>query len=198
MARACVLATGNAGKLREFRRMLADSGLDIQPQSAFAVPEAVEDGLSFVENALIKARNACRHTGLPALADDSGLVVPALQGRPGIHSSRFAGEQATDEDNLQKLLREMRDLQGEDRRAHFQCVIVFLGHAEDPVPLIASGQWHGRILLQPAGEQGFGYDPVFLPDGQTQSAAQLPPSEKDRLSHRGQALRALLAQLQHG
>ena len=195
MQRRCVLATGNAGKLREFRRMLASTGLEILPQSDFSVPEAVENGLSFVENALIKARNACHHTGLPALADDSGLVVPALEGRPGILSSRFAGDKASDQDNLQKLLVEMRPLREDERKAHFQCVIVYLRHARDPVPVIASGQWHGRILHEPAGEDGFGYDPVFLPDGQEASAAALPPGEKDRLSHRGQALRQLLTLL---
>ncbi len=194
----CVLATGNAGKLREFRRMLADTGLDIRPQSDWQLPEAVEDGLSFVENALIKARNACRHTGLPALADDSGLVVPALNGRPGIRSSRFAGPHASDRDNLEKLLAEMAELEGDDRRAHFQCVIVYLRHAEDPVPLITSGQWHGHILPHPRGDGGFGYDPIFRPEGRVDSAAELNPKDKDRLSHRGQALREMLALLQHG
>ena len=194
----CVLASGNAGKLREFHRLLEPTGMHIQPQSHWQVPPADENGLTFIENALIKARHACRHAGLPALADDSGLVVPALQGRPGIHSARYAGEAADDRSNVDKLLREMATLKGEQRKAWFQCVIVLLRHAEDPAPLLAMARWHGYITPQPCGSGGFGYDPVFQPTGRTCTAAELTAEDKDRLSHRGQALRQLLMLMDDG
>lgn len=188
-----VLASGNRGKLRELAGALADWPWQLRSQSEYAVPEAVENGLSFVENALIKARNACKHTGLAALADDSGLVVPALGGEPGIYSARYAGAGASDQANCQRLL---QALQSEsDRAAWFECVLVLMRHERDPSPLIASARWHGEILRQPGGENGFGYDPLFRPDGLSQSAAQMSPEDKQRLSHRGQAVARLTREL---
>lgn len=190
-----VVATGNAGKLRELRACLEDLRLTLLPQNELGVDSPVEDGLSFVENALIKARHAARVTGLPALADDSGLEVPALNGAPGIYSARYAGEQASDRDNIDKLLSNMRGLQGEQRRARFRCVIAFLRHAEDPVPLICEGAWEGHIAQAPAGEGGFGYDPVFHVSGDGRTAAEFTPEEKNRLSHRARALTQLRQRL---
>ena len=190
-----VLASGNAGKVREFNQLLADQHIEVLPQSSFGVPEAEETGLTFVENALLKARNASRHTGLPALADDSGLEVDALNGAPGIYSARYAGRGASDEDNLRKLLAAIEGLPEAERGARFQCVIAYLRHAEDPTPLICQGTWEGRILSAPRGANGFGYDPVFYAPEQDASAAELPPEVKNRLSHRGQALRKLLEAL---
>ncbi len=188
-----VLATGNAGKVREMQSHLEGAGVEVVAQSAFDLPEAVEDAPTFVENALIKARHAARLTGLPAVADDSGLVVPALGGAPGVRSARYAGVGASDADNVDKLLAELAGVS--DRRAWFQCAMVYLAHPDDPTPVIAEGRWTGWIAERPVGSGGFGYDPVFLiaPDGPT--AAQLEPQEKHRLSHRGQALRALLQRL---
>jgi XTP/dITP diphosphohydrolase len=192
MSRQIVLATGNAGKLREMRGIFAGVDLEILPQSDYKVPEAVEDGLSFVENAIKKARNAALHTGMAALADDSGIEVDALDGEPGIHSARYAGD---DEDNNERLLREMKDIPDGQRSARFQCVIVYMRHAYDPVPLIAQGAWEGMILRVPRGEGGFGYDPVFyVPDHQC-SAAELAADEKNRISHRGKALRMMFDML---
>ena len=190
-----VLATGNAGKLAEIAPVLAPRGLEVVPQSALDVDEAVEDGLSFVENALIKARHAARRTGLPAIADDSGLEVEALNGAPGIHSSRYAGETATDRDNLERLLSAMSGLPPEARRARFVCVMVFMRHAEDPVPLICQGTWSGRIAEHASGRNGFGYDPVFVVDDRGRTSAELDPTEKARLSHRAKALAQLCAHL---
>ena len=190
-----VLATGNPGKLRELQALLEGSGIEVCPQSDFGVPEVAETGLSFVENALIKARNAARHSGLPAIADDSGLEVDALDGAPGIYSARYAGPDASDRDNLEKLLDALRDVPEPQRGARFQCLMVYLRHAEDPTPVICQGTWEGRILTRPQGEGGFGYDPVFLVPDQGCSSAQLPAEVKNRLSHRGRALRALVAQL---
>lgn len=190
-----VLATGNLGKVREINELLADHDLEVLPQSAFKVPEAEETGLSFVENALIKARNAAAHTGLPAIADDSGLEVDALQGAPGIYSSRYAGKNASDRDNLEKLLADLADLPDEKRSARFQCLMVYLRHAKDPTPLICQGTWEGRVLSAPRGSNGFGYDPVFYVPTHGCSSAELPPEIKNRLSHRGQALRKLIAAL---
>ncbi len=188
-----VLATGNAGKVREMQSHLEKAGVEVVAQSAFDLPEAVEDAPSFVENALIKARHAARLTGLPAVADDSGLVVPALGGAPGVRSARYAGPRASDADNVDKLLMALAGVA--DRRAWFHCAMVYLAHPDDPTPVIAEGRWAGWIAERPAGSGGFGYDPVFriAPDGPT--AAQLEPQEKHRLSHRGQALRALLERL---
>ena len=190
-----VLASGNVGKVREFNQLLTDQHVEVVPQSSFGVPEANETGLTFVENAILKARNASRHTGLPALADDSGLEVDALNGAPGIYSARYAGAGASDEDNLRKLLAAIEGLPESERGARFQCVIAYLRHAEDPTPLICQGTWEGTILTAPRGANGFGYDPVFYAPEQAASAAELPPEIKNRLSHRGQALRKLLEAL---
>nr|WP_257606076.1 RdgB/HAM1 family non-canonical purine NTP pyrophosphatase [Ferrimonas balearica] len=187
-----VLATGNAGKVREFAQLLADYPLEILPQSQFNVAEAVEDGTTFMENAIIKARNAARATGLPAIADDSGIEVDALNGRPGIYSARFAGEGASATDNWQKLLAEMTGQ--EQRSARFQCVLVYMRHAEDPSPIIAQASWEGRIGDAARGEHGHGYDPIFLVGDSDQSAAELSDAEKNALSHRGKAMNELLAQ----
>ncbi len=188
-----VLATGNAGKVREFAQLLADYPLEVLPQSQFDVPEAVEDGTTFIENAIIKARNAARATGLPAIADDSGIEVDALNGRPGIYSARFAGEGASATDNWQKLLAEMT---GQTQRsARFQCVLVYLRHAEDPSPVIAQASWEGQIAEAPQGNEGHGYDPVFQVAGEQRTAAELSAEEKNALSHRGKAMAELLAQL---
>ena len=187
-----VLATGNEGKRREIAALLSDLPITLRMQSEFAVPEADETGLTFVENAIIKARNAAMHTGLPAIADDSGLEVVALQGRPGVRSARFAGPDASDEDNVQRLLHEMADLRRpEQRAAAFRCVIVCLRHAEDPAPLIFSGRWDGRIATSASGAGGFGYDPVFLVPDIGKTAAELAGAEKNRISHRAQALQQL-------
>ncbi len=195
MSRQIVLATGNPGKISEMAEILAPFALHIVPQSDFDVPEADETGLTFVENAIIKARNAAAHTGLPAIADDSGLEVDALNDAPGIYSARFAGADATSEDNLVKLLRDMEGVPEARRSARFQCVMVYMAHAADPTPLICQGSWEGRILSRPQGDNGFGYDPVFyLPDHHCASA-QLSKAVKNRLSHRGQALRKLVEAL---
>lgn len=190
-----VLASGNAGKLREFSALLAGMGFDVIKQSDLAVVEAEETGLSFVENALLKARNAALQTGLPALADDSGLVVDALQGRPGIYSARYAGEPGNDQANNRLLLQELSGVAPEQRTARFRCCIVFMQHAHDPVPLIAEAAWEGYILPEPQGEQGFGYDPLFAVAGRGCSAAQLSAEEKNRISHRGQAMQRLRTML---
>ena len=190
-----VLATGNAGKVRELGAMLAGLGVRVLPQSDFGVPEAAETGLSFVENAILKARNAAAHTGLPAIADDSGIEVDALNGAPGIYSARYAGADGSDSANNAKLLAALAGVPAQARSARFRSVIVFMRHAEDPSPLIAEGAWEGRILDAPRGSGGFGYDPLFLAAGRGVSAAELPAEEKNRLSHRGQALRRLLAAL---
>lgn len=195
MSSPIVLASGNQGKLAEFRQLLAPTPLEVLPQSALFVPEVEETGLSFVENAILKARNAARHAVLPAIADDSGLEVDALHGAPGIFSARFAGANADDAANNRKLLDLMRDVPEAERSARFQCVLVYLRHAEDPSPVICQGTWEGRLLSAPRGEGGFGYDPLFyLPDLDA-SAAELDPALKNRLSHRGQAMAKLLAAL---
>jgi XTP/dITP diphosphohydrolase len=183
-----VLATGNPGKVSEFAAILQNDTLDLRPQSDFGVPDVAETGLSFVENAIIKARNAASHTGQPAIADDSGLEVDALNGAPGIYSARYAGPGASSEDNNRKLLRALEGLPEEERTARFICLIVFLRHADDPTPIIAQGVWEGRILPEPLGDNGFGYDPVFYVPGHNCSSAQLKPEEKNRVSHRGIAL----------
>jgi XTP/dITP diphosphohydrolase len=190
-----VLASGNAGKVRELDAMLADLGVHVLPQSDFGVPEAEETGLSFVENAVLKARNAAAHTGLPAVADDSGIEVDALNGAPGIYSARYAGADGDAAANNAKLLAALAAVPPAARSARFRSVVVFMRHAEDPSPLIAEGAWEGSILDAPRGSGGFGYDPLFLVAGRDVSAAELPAEEKNRLSHRGQALRKLLAAL---
>lgn len=190
-----VLATGNPGKVREFSTLLADLDWQVVPQSQFNVPEAEETGLSFVENAILKARNAAAHTGLPALADDSGIEVDALQGAPGIYSARYAGVGAGDAANTDKLLAALAGLAPEQRRARYQCVLVFMRHAHDPTPLICQGSWEGVVSVQPQGQQGFGYDPVFYLPELNCTAAELEPAVKNRLSHRAQALAQLHSQL---
>ncbi|CAK0753710.1 dITP/XTP pyrophosphatase [Gammaproteobacteria bacterium] len=190
-----VLASNNPGKVREFRELLATERIDIVPQSALGVLEAEETGLSFVENAILKARNAARFSHLPALADDSGIEVDALQGAPGIYSARYAGPGASDEANNRRLLEALAEIPEAERTARYQCLIVYLRHAEDPTPLICQGIWEGRILFKPVGEGGFGYDPLFWVPSHGCSAAQLDPAEKNRLSHRGEALRRLLTAL---
>jgi XTP/dITP diphosphohydrolase len=190
-----VLATHNVGKLRELRSLLLETGLECKSQSEYQVPEISETGQTFFENALIKARNACRYTGLPSIADDSGLVVDCLQGAPGVHSARFAGEKATASDNLKKLLRAVQEFSAEERTARFQCAMVYLRSESDPSPLISVGTWEGRISMTERGHHGFGYDPVFLVFGLKLTSAELEPQEKNRLSHRGQALRQLVEQL---
>lgn len=192
---AIVLASGNAGKARELAALLAGLGWEIIPQTAFAVPEAEETGLTFVENALLKARNAAQRTGMPALADDSGLVVDALGGRPGIHSARYAGPGADDQSNIDRLLLELREAPPERRTARFVCVLALLRHAADPLPVLCEGRWEGSILTEPHGANGFGYDPVFLVPGENRTAAELDPAVKNRLSHRGQALARLAERL---
>jgi len=187
-----VLASNNLGKIREFRELLSNFQLDVIPQAELNVPEAEETGLSFIENAIIKARHAARITGLPALADDSGLAVTALQGAPGIYSARYAGAQANAKDNIKKLLSEMKDLPDEKRGASFHCVLVFMSHEHDPTPLVCDGKWSGRILHEPRGTDGFGYDPVFFDPTMQQSAAELPLAVKNKISHRGIALQSLL------
>lgn len=186
-----VLASGNPKKINELQNLLGDSGYQILPQSDFNTPEAIEDGLSFVENAIIKARNACLHSGLPAIADDSGLEVDALQGKPGIYSARYAGDNATDASNNEKLLADMAGVEEAQRSARFQCVLVYMRHAQDPTPLICQGSWEGRILTASQGDNGFGYDPLFWVPSQQCSSAQLSPELKNSLSHRGLAMRQL-------
>lgn len=189
-----VLATGNAGKVTELQRMLTPFDITVTPQSEFNVTDVPETGTTFVENAIIKARHAARITGLPAIADDSGLEVDALHGAPGIYSARFAGEQASDLDNIKKLLSELEAVPTAQRTARFRCVLVMLRHADDPTPLICMGTWEGEIAGAPQGAHGFGYDPVFIPAGEQRTAAQLDSSEKNEVSHRGQALQQLAAQ----
>ena len=190
--REIVLASGNRGKLAEFQQLLKGSDFDVLLQSDFNVPEAEETGLSFVENAIIKARNAAKHTGLPALADDSGLEVDALNGKPGIYSARYAGTRASDLENCNKLLVDLQAVPKEKRCARFQCLLVFLRHAEDPTPLIYQGTWEGSILFKPQGVNGFGYDPLFYTDTQHCSSAELSPELKNTISHRGQAMAKLV------
>lgn len=184
-----VLASNNPGKTRELGEMLADPGIRVLSQRDFDTPEAEETAVTFVENALIKARNAVAYSGRPALADDSGLCVDALDGAPGVRSARYAGENASDTDNVDHLLLALGDR--EDRGARFVCVVVLLRHLNDPLPLIAVGEWPGRIGTGPRGDNGFGYDPVFIPEDDTRTAAELPSEEKNRVSHRGRALTRL-------
>lgn len=185
-----VLASGNAGKLREFAALFAPYGLDVVPQDQLAVPETPEPHPTFLENALAKARHASLHTGLPALADDSGICVPALRGAPGVHSARYAGEPRSD---LRNSLRLVAALQGEpDRRAEYYCVLVLVRHADDPRPLIAEGVWNGQLIDAPMGSGGFGYDPWFLLPELGQTAAELSAEHKNRVSHRAQALKRLV------
>jgi len=190
-----VLASNNAGKVREINQLLADQQIEVVPQKAFDIPDAEETGLTFVENAILKARHAARLSGLPAIADDSGIEVDALEGAPGIYSARFAGPECDDRKNNLKLLDRLRGVAEEERGARFQCLMVYMRHADDPTPIICQGAWEGRILSAPLGDNGFGYDPLFWVPSEGRSSAQLSPELKNRLSHRGQALRKLLAAL---
>lgn len=190
-----VLASGNQGKLRELAHLLEPLHIEVVSQADFDIEPVEETGLTFIENALLKAREAARVSGLPALADDSGLVVDVLDGRPGIYSARFAGEGAGDEANNTKLLAELANLPMERRTAHFHCSLVLLRHPDDPAPLIAEGRWHGHILEAPRGDNGFGYDPLFHDRQLGATAAELPMAEKARVSHRGQALAALIERI---
>lgn len=191
-----VLATSNTGKVAELSAMLAPWQCEVIPQSQFAIVDADETGLTFIENAIIKARHAAALTGLPAIADDSGLAVDALGGAPGIYSARFAGPNANDQQNIALLLQQLAEVPKAQRQAQFHCVLVFLRHANDPTPLISHGIWHGEIATAPVGEHGFGYDPVFWLPKLAMTAAQLTKSEKQQLSHRGQALQQLQRQWQ--
>jgi XTP/dITP diphosphohydrolase len=193
-----VLASANPGKLREFAVLLAPFSVQLIPQAELGIRPAAETGTTFLENALLKARHAAHHARLPALADDSGLEVDALGGRPGVWSARFAGEGAGDEQKLRHLLAELHEVPDEFRQARYQCVIVLLRSAQDPTPLIAYGTWEGSIARAPRGLGGFGYDPVFIPGGEHRTAAELSSAAKNAISHRGQALRALVAMLDSG
>ena len=190
-----VLASDNRGKLRELSALFSGLNVELRAQSEFDIDAIEEGGLSFIENALLKARHAASVSGLPAIADDSGLVVDALRGQPGLYSARFAGDKATDEENVSKLLSELEQFRGHHRRCRFVCTMVLLRHAEDPMPLIAQGQWRGRVLETPQGSGGFGYDPVFQVVGRNESAAELPPAIKNRISHRAEAGRRLVQRI---
>ena len=197
MSKTVVLASSNPGKVREINQMLESLHLTVVPQSEFKVADAEETGLTFVENALIKARNAARYAKLPAIADDSGMEVDYLNGAPGIYSARYAGKGASDAQNLRKLLSDLEGIPEAERTARFQCLMVYLRHETDPTPVICQGTWEGRILFEPRGANGFGYDPVFFVPTHNCSSAELPPEVKNKLSHRGQALRLLVAALGH-
>ncbi len=188
-----VVASNNPGKLREFSELLAPLGWEPVPQKALGVAECDEPYHTFVENALAKARHASAQTGLPALADDSGICVPILGGEPGVHSARYAGEPKSDERNNQKLIADLSDKA--DKRAHYVCVLVFVRHADDPQPIITEGEWHGEIVASPRGQGGFGYDPYFFLPEMGVTCAELDAAEKNRRSHRGQALRQLVERL---
>ncbi|AWK41067.1 XTP/dITP diphosphatase [Photorhabdus laumondii subsp. laumondii] len=192
-----VLATGNPGKVRELAQLLADFGLDIVAQTELGVDSAEETGLTFIENAILKARHAAQVTGLPAIADDSGLSVDILGGAPGIYSARYAGENATDQQNLEKLLDTMKDIPDDQRQAQFNCVLVYIRHAEDPTPLVFHGRWPGFIAHKSAGNGGFGYDPIFYIPELGCTAAELTGEQKNAVSHRGQALKMMLDTLRN-
>lgn len=192
MINKIVLASGNRGKLKEFGEIFAPLQIEVMPQSDFAVQDADETGLSFVENAIIKARHAARITGLPALADDSGLEVDALNGAPGIYSARYAGAGCGDDENNYKLLQALEHIPVEKRSARFQCVLVFMRHAEDPTPLICQGSWEGRILTEALGHNGFGYDPLFFVPELNCASAELTSEQKQQYSHRGKAVRQFI------
>ena len=191
-----VLATGNQGKVKELSALLAKHNIDIVPQSNFNVSDADETGTTFIENAIIKARHAAEITGLPAIADDSGLEVDFLNGEPGIYSARYAGENANDNDNTDKLLSALNGVATEQRTARFHCVLVYMKHAKDPTPIICHGVWEGSITTEKKGDQGFGYDPVFWQESLNMTSAELPREVKNQLSHRGKALAKLLEHFQ--
>lgn len=191
-----VLASGNAGKVREINHLLSSHDIEVIPQTEYDVSEAVEDGLSFVENAIIKARHAAQHTGLPAIADDSGIEVDALNHRPGIYSARYSGEGANDQSNNARMLEELQGVVEAERTARYQCVMVYMRDAEDPMPIIAQGSLEGRILTAPRGEGGFGYDPLFWLEDKNCAAAELSLEEKNKISHRAKALNELVKKMQ--
>lgn len=191
-----VLATGNKGKVAELSALLAPLGWQVTPQTELAVSDADETGLTFIENAIIKARHACESTGLPALADDSGIAVAALGGAPGIYSARYAGENASDTDNLEKLLAAMQGVPADKRQAEFHCVLVFMQSATDPTPIVCHGRWQGMLTETPAGVGGFGYDPIFWVPEHNCTSAELSKAEKQSISHRAKALKMLVEQLQ--
>lgn len=193
LARRVVLASGNAGKLREFAELLAGTGFEPVRQSELGIEPPPETGATFLENALIKARNAARLSGLPAIADDSGIEVDALDGAPGVYSARYAGERASDEDNLAKLLADLRGVPAARRGARYRCVVVFVERFDDPHPLMGEGTWEGAIVDDRRGHGGFGYDPSFVPRGESRTVAEMPSDQKHQHSHRGQALRAFMA-----
>ena len=193
--RQIVLASGNQGKLREFQHLLANLNIDMLPQSQFNVDSVEETGLTFVENAILKARHAAKISGLPAIADDSGIEVDALNGQPGIYSARYAGEEASDAENNAKLLKNLEGLQEAQRTARFHCVLVYLRHGDDPTPLVCHGAWEGRILEAPSGDHGFGYDPLFYVPSEGCSTADLPKDVKNSISHRAIAMAKLAEQL---
>ena len=190
-----VLASSNAGKIKELQDMLADLGVIIVPQQKLSIPDIEETGLCFVENAILKARNAALLSGKPAIADDSGLEVDLLDGQPGIYSARYGGEDATDSDKNQKLLKELGDAPLKKRSARYQCIIVYMRHANDPTPIICQGSWEGHIALEPRGDGGFGYDPLFYLQDLDCHAAEMEKTHKNRISHRGKATAQLLEQL---
>lgn len=190
-----IMASGNKGKLVEFQDLLSACGYEVKPQSAYNVPEVEETGLTFVENAILKARQACEVTGLPSLADDSGIEVDALNGQPGIYSARFSEGGATSASNNRKLLQCLEGIPEAERTARYQCVLVLMQHAEDPTPLICQASWEGKILFDPIGEGGFGYDPLFFIPEKNCTAAELDKVEKNCISHRGKAMRLLLEEL---
>ncbi|MEY0726046.1 RdgB/HAM1 family non-canonical purine NTP pyrophosphatase [Providencia rettgeri] len=192
-----VLATGNPGKVNELADLLRDFGMDIVAQTSLGVESAEETGLTFIENAILKARHAAAQTGLPAIADDSGISVDALGGAPGIYSARYAGEDATDEQNLIKLLEAMKNVPDDQRQAQFNCVLVYLRHAEDPTPLVFHGRWHGVITHEHKGQGGFGYDPIFYVPELGCTSAELTKAEKQAVSHRGRALTMMLDALKN-
>ena len=196
MKQKWVLATGNQGKVKEMSELLNSFSIEVLPQSQFNVPDVPETGTTFVENAIIKARHASKLTGLPAIADDSGLEVDFLNGQPGIYSARFAGENATDQDNIDKLLTKLEGITPEQRKARFQCVLVYMRHALDPTPIICQGSWEGSITESVVGKNGFGYDPVFWVESEQSTSAQLDKQRKSELSHRGKALTQLVALLE--
>ncbi|OCG60452.1 non-canonical purine NTP pyrophosphatase, RdgB/HAM1 family [Gilliamella sp. Nev6-6] len=190
-----VLATNNQGKVNELQRLLTDAGFDIVAQSQFNVPDANETGLTFIENAILKARHTAKLTGLPSIADDSGLSVDALGGQPGIYSARYAGEHGNDQSNNQKLLDALNNVPKEKRTAYFYCALVFMRHENDPTPIICLGKWHGLILTEALGDGGFGYDPLFYMPELGCTAAQLTKEQKSQISHRGQALKQLISKI---
>lgn len=191
-----VLASGNQGKVNELTELLKANDIEVMAQSCFDLESPEETGLTFIENALIKARYAAEKTGLPAIADDSGLSIPSLKGEPGIYSARYSGEQANDQSNIDLVLKNLNGMSGDQRKATFNCVLVFLRHATDPTPIVCHGQWQGSIMDHQSGEGGFGYDPIFWVPEKNCSAAELSKAEKNTISHRGKALSLLVSQLQ--